>query len=293
MCWPRIALGEIADLALGKMLDTARSVRGTPMTYLRNLNVRWDAFDLNDLLEMPFQPHEVERYTVRAGDVVVCEGGEPGRAALWQGAPIMFQKALHRVRPREGVLDPRWLVWHLRHDAGTGRLTEYFTGTTIKHFTGTALSRYRIAVPPIAEQRRIVDKLDDLSARVSVARTALEAVLELMGRHRRSVYSSAVSGNLTEAFRAGHGRAVSAWGRVRLGDLIESIEAGINVKCEERPPDPGEKGLVKISAVSWGHYDDTESKTLPRDALIAESTRIRPGTFSSHALIRSSWSELA
>jgi type I restriction enzyme, S subunit len=193
----------VADLSLGKMLDKGKRTRGTPMPYLRNINVRWDAFDLSDLFEMPFEAHEMERYAVRAGDVVVCEGGEPGRAAVWQGEPMMFQKALHRVRPRTGVLDPRWIVWQLRHDASSGRLSEWFTGTTIKHLTGSALARYEIALPPIAEQRRIVAKLDELLASSRAVRAALDAVPALLEQYRQAVLAAAFRGDLTNDWRLG------------------------------------------------------------------------------------------
>src|SRR5437867_1481973 len=75
--WTRIRLSEIADVALGKMLDRAKRTRGTKLPYLRNASVRWNGFDLSSLLEMPFEDDELERYELRAGDLLVCEGGEP------------------------------------------------------------------------------------------------------------------------------------------------------------------------------------------------------------------------
>ena len=79
------------------MLDKHKN-RGTPRPYLRNLNVRWFEFDLDDVLEMRFEDDEMDRYTALPGDLMVCEGGYPGRAAIWDGEPIFFQKAVHRVR---------------------------------------------------------------------------------------------------------------------------------------------------------------------------------------------------
>ena len=77
-------LGDVADVQLGKMLDKKRTA-GTSLPYLRNANVRWGHIDVSDLLEMPFKNSELERYAVRSGDVMICEGGEPGRAAVWTG----------------------------------------------------------------------------------------------------------------------------------------------------------------------------------------------------------------
>ena len=82
--WSVVPLGEVGDVQLGKMLDRAKRIEGESLPYLRNQNVRWRAFDLSHLSTMPFKEKELERYSVRPGDVLVCEGGEPGRAAIWR-----------------------------------------------------------------------------------------------------------------------------------------------------------------------------------------------------------------
>ena len=119
-----------------------------------------------------------------------------------------------------------------------------------------------LVLAPFNEQRRIADKLHAVLARVDACRERLDRVLAILKRFRQSVLAAAASGKLTEDWREGRGRP-SDWATSAVGKLIEKIEAGINVKCEERPPDTGERGLVKISAVTWGTYDDEESKTLP------------------------------
>jgi type I restriction enzyme, S subunit len=82
LTWAWVNVGSVAAARLGKMLDKAKN-KGTPRPYLRNINVRWFDFDLSDLLEMPFEETEIAEFTLRAGDVLICEGGEPGRAAVW------------------------------------------------------------------------------------------------------------------------------------------------------------------------------------------------------------------
>jgi len=123
---------------------------------------------------MPFEEHERERYGLLAGDVVICEGGEAGRAAIWDGrVPDMrFQKAIHRVRcgPR---LNNRFLVHRLMADYFSGRLSDYYTGATIKHLTGQDLARYRFPLPPLPEQRRIAEILDKADALRAKRRAAL------------------------------------------------------------------------------------------------------------------------
>jgi type I restriction enzyme, S subunit len=162
--WPWVAIREVADCRLGKMLDKAKN-RGTPRRYLRNVNVRWFDFDLTDVKEMPFEDAELDEFALRAGDVLICEGGEPGRAAVWDAREdgIYFQKALHRVRLSPSV-DPDFFVLTLRVSASNGSLAEIFTGATFHHLTGSALAKYRFPLPPLATQRRIVAKVDELMA---------------------------------------------------------------------------------------------------------------------------------
>jgi type I restriction enzyme S subunit len=161
--WEWVRLGNVVDQRLGKMLDKQKN-RGEPRPYLRNANVRWFSFDLSDLLEMRVEDNEFKDVSVTKGDLVICEGGEPGRTAIWESdKPMVIQKALHRVRPLAGVFN-RFLGYIIRADADSGRLEKIFTGATIKHLTGRALVQHLIPFPPFAEQKRIVTKVDQLMA---------------------------------------------------------------------------------------------------------------------------------
>jgi type I restriction enzyme S subunit len=162
--WEWVRLGVLADHRLGKMLDK-RTNSGELYPYLRNTNVQWLRFDLNDVKDIRLRPDELDEYRVAPGDLLVCEGGEPGRCAIWEhdGREIFFQKAIHRVRPYLGV-EPWYILYHLRANALSGDLSSHFTGATIKHMTGQALARYALPLPPLPEQRRIVAKVDQLMA---------------------------------------------------------------------------------------------------------------------------------
>ncbi|GHT98063.1 polypeptide HsdS [Betaproteobacteria bacterium] len=179
--WPTVRLGDHVDSSLGKMLDANKN-KGTLAPYLGNSNVRWGQFDLADLAQMKFEPHETERYGIRDGDLIVCEGGEPGRCAIWrEELPGMkIQKALHRVRPKDG-LNNYYLFYWLTFAGRTGRLEPYFTGTTIKHLTGKALAELQIPLPPIAEQRAIAHILGALDDKIELNRRSNET-LEAMAR---------------------------------------------------------------------------------------------------------------
>lgn len=180
--WVWVNVGSVAVARLGKMLDKTKN-KGTPRRYLRNVNVRWFHFDLSDILEMRFEDSELPEFALRPGDVLICEGGEPGRAAVWDGREfnIYFQKAIHRVRFLSFV-NSHFFVKALRASADDGRLAEYFTGTGIKHFTGKGLAVYLFPLPPLAEQHRIVARVDELMALCDRLEVSLATVDDT--RHR-------------------------------------------------------------------------------------------------------------
>lgn len=172
------------------MLDKAKN-KGIPRRYLRNINVRWLGFDLSDVQEMRFEDSELDEFALRWGDVLVCEGGEPGRAAVWdeRGPDSYFQKAIHRVRFSDSVYS-RFFVIVLRWSADSGSLRAYFTGAGIQHFTGKGLASFRFPLPPLAEQRRIVAKVDELmalcdrlEAQLATAQTESRRLLESVVHH--------------------------------------------------------------------------------------------------------------
>lgn len=153
--WDTKPLGAVADLCLGKMLDQNKN-KGEPLPYLANVNVRWGEFSLDSLRTMRFEPKEAERYGLKFGDIVMCEGGEPGRCAIWknQVAGMMIQKALHRIRPSE-VLDYRFLHYNFLHIGQSKGFDQFFTGSTIKHLPLEKLAKVEVSVPPLPVQRRI------------------------------------------------------------------------------------------------------------------------------------------
>ncbi|RUQ27883.1 MAG: restriction endonuclease subunit S [Candidatus Competibacteraceae bacterium] len=181
MEWQKKPLGTVADLCLGKMLDQNKN-RGEPLPYLANVNVRWGEFELNNLRTMRFELKEKDRYGLKFGDIVMCEGGEPGRCAIWKDQihGMMIQKALHRIRPKD-YLDYRFLFYSLLNIGKSKGFDQYFTGATIKHLPGEKLAMVQVNIPPLPIQRRIASILsayDDLIEN----NTRRIAILEEMAR---------------------------------------------------------------------------------------------------------------
>jgi type I restriction enzyme, S subunit len=146
--WKRKALSEVAEFRLGKMLDQNKN-KGDLMPYLANVNVRWGVFELNDLREMRFEDHELTTFGLKYGDIVMCEGGEPGRCAIWkeQMPGMMIQKAIHRIRASDNM-HHIYLYYSLRHQGQTGQMATLFTGATIKHLPREKLEKVVIVTPP-------------------------------------------------------------------------------------------------------------------------------------------------
>jgi type I restriction enzyme S subunit len=191
----RKPLPELASHTLGKMLDKKKNT-GTPRPYLRNVNVRWFEFDLSDIHEMPIRDEEAARCQARKGDVLMCEGGYPGRCAIWRSdEPVFFQKALHRIRFNEKWM-AEWFVNYMHSLDSSGKISEFFTGTGIQHLTGETLSKLEIPVPPKSEIEAYVRKIsairDETNDLVANERAKLDALSEL----KTSLLAQAFAGNL-------------------------------------------------------------------------------------------------
>lgn len=177
--WKWTRFDSISNTRLGKMLDKAKN-KGELRPYLRNTNVQWFNFEIDDLKRMRFEEHELDEYRVLPGDLVICEGGEPGRCAVWRGdiENMFIQKALHRARPWLDI-SPFFLQFCLRTAARSGFLAQFFTGATIKHFSGEKLAKYPVPLPPLAEQHRIVAKVDQLMDLCDQLKTRLTQARQL------------------------------------------------------------------------------------------------------------------
>ena len=173
--WVWTRLNEIASVSLGKTLDKGKN-KGLFRTYLRSVNVRWSNIDLDDLKEMKFEDSEIERYSISYGDLLICEGGEAGRCAVWKYEDITmrYQNAIHRVRFNTKIV-PDFYMYSLWNYHNSNILSEYCKGVTIKHLTGQSLALLYFPLPPLAEQKRIVSKIEEIFVQLDEIGKALKA----------------------------------------------------------------------------------------------------------------------
>jgi type I restriction enzyme, S subunit len=195
--WGLPSVGANFHIQLGKMLNPDAAQAGEQYRYLRNVNVQWDRIDLDDLNEMHFDARDRLRYALEPGDLIVCEGGEVGRAALWEGTMTWcyYQKALHRVRPRRDA-NARYLMYALWAAASRGVFENEGNTSTIVHLTAEKLGAHRFPWPPKAEQDEVVKALDRVRGESERMKVALGRQVELLLERRRAVVTAAVTGQL-------------------------------------------------------------------------------------------------
>ncbi len=197
--WLWGALGAIADVRLGKMLSPKAYSEGLlQLPYLRNENVRWGSIDFRDVKKMGFKQSELQRYRLESGDLVVCEGGEAGRCAVYAGAPgqLMYQKALHRVRPFGRLVNPHFIQFCFQHYAASGSVIPRPSETTIQHLPLEKVVVLPVPLPPLPEQRRIVTEVERRLSVVDELDAVVGADLTRAERLRQAILKRAFEGKL-------------------------------------------------------------------------------------------------
>ena len=156
--WPFRPIGELFEIGAGKTMSSAARNGHDKMPFLRTSNVYWDEIDLESVDEMSIPNHERPAKLLRPGDLLVCEGGEIGRAAIWNGETetMSFQNHLHRLRPLDDQIEPRFYVYFLQ---AAFSLFGIFEGvgnkTTIPNLSRGRLASLQVPKPELREQRTI------------------------------------------------------------------------------------------------------------------------------------------
>ncbi len=186
------------EVQLGKMLNT-EATRGDHLApYLRNSDVQWDRVRIDDLPHMNFTPDQRKKFELRTGDLLVCEGGEVGRTAIWRGElPVcFFQKAVHRLRARKQTDLPRYLYYLMAAAAGRGAFVAGGNKSTIVHLTAEKLRVHRFPFPPLEEQRAIASFLDRKTAAIDELIKKKERLIELLQEKRQALITESVTKGL-------------------------------------------------------------------------------------------------
>ena len=263
--WQRKSLGSLFEVQLGKMLNKAAKEKAPQYPYLTNVNVRWGAFDVSQLNTMFFSDTEKRKFELRRGDILICEGGEIGRCAVWESpvAPCYYQKALHRLRPRGPIL-PRYFQVYMEHISGTKILTDFSSRTSIAHLTREKLIELPVLLPPLPEQRNIAEILRTWDEAIE----KLEALRGANFRRRTWLRTDLFAGKRRLPGFSGE------WNETRLSDVLTEHRLQ-STGVEEVFSVSVHKGLVNqiehlgrsFAAKETGHYN----RVLPGDIVYTKS----------------------
>ena len=158
--WCEVQLGDVFNHNTGKALN-ASNTEGSMKRYLTTSNVYWNAFDFTTVKQMYYKDSELDKCSITKGDLLVCEGGDVGRAAIWNfNYDICIQNHLHRLRPKLGDLCVSlyyYVFYYLKVNNMIGG-----KGIGLLGLSSNALHKLHVPLPPINEQHRIVAKIEEL-----------------------------------------------------------------------------------------------------------------------------------
>lgn len=242
--WEVTTVADQFSIQLGKMLDSEKNI-GVLKPYLGNRAVQWGRIEINDISYIKLSASDLKRYRIEKGDLLVCEGGEIGRAAIWNELieECYYQKALHRLRPISDY-NVRFMLSVLEWLASSGLLEHFVTQTSIAHLPKERFEIVPIPLPPKAEQEAIAEALNDADA-------FIESLEQLIAK-KRQMKQGAMQELLTGKKRL-PGFSES-WKSFRLGDHLIFLANGVNSRAE----------LTVNDSVRYLHYGDIHGSESPR-----------------------------
>lgn len=196
--WKEKRIDEVSSSRLGKMLDKAKNT-GEEFEYIGNIDVQWNNINIDNLKKIRIEEKEFEKFLLKKNDILVCEGGEAGRAAIWEieNSKIIYQKALHRIRVHNNY-HPKFLLFNLEVDTKSGAISKLYTGTTIKHLTGQNLATYTVNFPPFEEQQEIVCRVESLFDKADAIEEKYKKLKAKIETLPQTILHKAFKGQLTE-----------------------------------------------------------------------------------------------
>ena len=198
--WIWVYIGDIFLHNTGKAQNASGSANGTIRKFITTSNLYWGYFDFSKVKEMPFTEQEIERCSARKGDLLVCEGGDCGRSAIWTyDEEVCIQNHVHRLRPYCNLsIEYYYYLFYLYKF--TGRLRG--RGVAIQGLSSEAIHKVICPLPPLAEQKRIVAKIEDLLPLIERYEKAWSRLEDFNKRFpgdmQKSILQMAIQGKLVE-----------------------------------------------------------------------------------------------
>jgi type I restriction enzyme S subunit len=166
--WEVALISEAFNIQLGKMLNKLAKTGKGSAPYLGNRAVQWDFVDCTEIEVMDFTASERVKFSLTPGDLLVCEGGDVGRTAIWRGEMegCFYQKAIHRLRPKSGAALPAFMLRFMRFAKESGCFREFTSQSSIAHLTQEKLGAIPMLLPRPDEQSRIAKRFDAVDEQI-------------------------------------------------------------------------------------------------------------------------------
>ena len=267
--WEVVRLGEVFNVQQGKQLSSKESKDGKiKRPFLRTSNLSWGYVSISKIDEMYFTPQEYEKLRLKSGDVLVCEGGDIGRTALYRGEldECAYQNHLHRLRPKRDNIEVEFFVFWMNHAINQRQLYTYTANrTTIPNLSGSRLKSFIFPLPPLPEQKKIAAVLSTIQevkerteAVISATRDLKKSMMKYLFTYGPVPLPEAENVPLKETEI---GMIPEEWEVVRLGDVAEFNLGRTPKRVNESYWDDGKYPWVSIADMSdFGYIYDTKEK---------------------------------
>lgn len=266
--WAVSSIGALADK--GQYGWTTKAAQAGEVRFLRTTDITKGRIDWSSVPFCAEVPADLDKYLLEPGDIVISRAGSVGFSRLMEKIPCntVFASYLIRFKPSSAVV-PRYLAAYLNSDAYWKGIGAASVGIALANVNAKSLAALPVPLAPLAEQKRIADKLDTVLTRVDAVNTRLARVAPLLKRFRQSVLAAATSGRLTEDWRQSQ-PTVDQWHATTFGAIAIDLRYGTSKKCEAegkgvavlRIPNIGDDGQPDLHDLKFADFDDTERKKL-------------------------------
>lgn len=260
--WPWQPIGELFEIGAGKTMSVSARTGANPVPFLRTSNVLWDDIDLSTVDRMSMTAEELTAKSLLPGDILVCEGGDVGRAAVWPGGEesVSFQNHLHRLRPLDQQIVPRFFVFFLQSAfTQLGMFEGAANDTTIPNLSRNRLSALEVPVPPVEEQSNVARVLGQIRHSLKLESAIVNNSRQLKQAAMRNLFTRGLRAEAQKELEFGD--APQSWRHAPLSDVAE-VQTGAAKGRKFVDTDLVEAPYLRVANVQDGHLDLSEMKKL-------------------------------
>jgi type I restriction enzyme S subunit len=273
--WDYRPIGELFEISAGKTMSAAARDGLEKTPFLRTSNVFWDEIDLSDVDRMALSESDLQSKLLRKGDMLVCEGGEIGRAAIWDGQSenMSFQNHLHRLRPKSDDINPRFVVYFLQSAfTQLGIFEGVGNKTTIPNLSQNRLAAMEIPHPELIEQSKIVQALSSVKNAINVHKKLFLISGELKAAFLAQVFNQDIDGDLSELKKIGI--STTDWQVMSIESLVQRPDYGFTASATTDPIGPK---FLRITDVQDGRVNWNTVPHCLVDRKAYEQKKLNPG----------------